>query len=114
MSEEVSHTRSMGIKLDPTVNYGHLITMTTMLLTAVVAWTNLSNRQEEANRRIINLERSSERMTADNAAEARVVARLEEKITSLDRVLLRIERILEAEVNRRGDAPSYPSNRNGG
>ena len=60
------------------------------------------------------LERSSERMASDNAQEARVIARLEEKITSLDRVLLRIERILEAEVNRRGEAPYQPPRNSGG
>lgn len=112
MADEVKSVGRMGVKLDPTVNYGHLISATVFLVTAAMAWANLSNRQDDADRRIARLETSQERMSAENAREAQVIVRLDEKIANLDRVLNRVERLLETMPARQG--VTQPPNRSGG
>lgn len=91
---------ALGVKLDPTVNYGHLISATVFLVTAAMAWANLSSRQDNADQRIAQLERAQQTLVAEQNQEARVVARLDEKITNLDRVLRRIEALLDARIQR--------------
>lgn len=112
MAEEPKPVGRLGLKLDPTVNYGHLISATVFLVTAAMAWANLSNRQDDADRRIARLETSQERMVVENARESQVIVRLDEKITNLDRILARVERLLEGLPPRQGVV--QPPNRTGG
>lgn len=88
-------TNRWGVRLDPTVNYGHIFTAIVFLTSASMAWAVMSARQEQADVRIARLERFQEQAARDAALEAQVIARLDVKIESLDRVLVRIENFLD-------------------
>lgn len=98
-----------GVRLDPTVNYGHLLSASVFLVTASVAWGVFSQRLDHAETRVTRLERYQEEAVRHAQVEAQAIARLDQKIESLDRVLGRIERYLDAESQRRGNtAPTNP------
>jgi septal ring factor EnvC (AmiA/AmiB activator) len=89
------------------VNYGHLLSASVFLITAAMAWANLSSRQDQSDARIANLERAQEQIRTEANRASQVIVRLDEKITSLDRILQRLETILDSQVlPRRAPAPN--------
>lgn len=81
VEEKVGYNR--WVRLDPTVNLGHVLTALVMLTTVIAGWTSLRGDQERALERIIQLERREELQRERTMSEIRTIAALTVEVTSL-------------------------------
>lgn len=110
MTHEVERRSGFGVKLDPTVNYGHIISASVFLVSAGIAWSVMTTRIDAAERRLDRLERDAAAARDASSLESQLIARLDEKLSNLDRVMQRIERILDSQPSRRTDAGGATAN----
>lgn len=92
------------VKLDPTVNLGHVMTAVVMLTTVIAGWTSLRGDQERALERIIQLERREELQRERTMAEIRTIAALTVEVTSLKIAIDNLGRQVTALYTNRGGA----------
>ena len=82
-----------NLKLDPTISYGHILTLISMIAAVFIGWQNLDKRVVvlEENRNAQELKDKSQ----DSMAQANM-AQLRETLTEIKATLIRLDNKVEA------------------
>ena len=88
----VQSQSSWKIRLDPTVNFGHVMTATVFLVTAAAGWATLDAKQTRAEERVARLERLEEELRRDRTREIERFASMDANLTTVKQVIERMDR----------------------
>jgi hypothetical protein len=105
--EEVSHT-SWRVKLDPTVNLGHILSASVFLFTAGMVWATLDAKHSRSEERIMRLERLEDEFRRERLLEMQRAGAINESISSMRTLLERMDRQINTLLQRRADADGRP------
>ena len=81
-----------GVKFDPTINAGHFLTFAGMIVGALGIYTGMRIELSQVDYRIIQVEKTLDKLSAIIAADARQDVRIEELSRRIEEVVKRIER----------------------
>jgi hypothetical protein len=84
------------VKLDPTVNFGHIITATTFLVAGAIAYATLESRQGRTEERVVRLERLEEELRRTREAEIARIAEISVTLRTVSGVVEQIDRRVNA------------------
>ena len=96
------------VKLDPTVNLGHVLTAAVFLTTAAVGWATLDAKQSRSEERIMRLERLEDEFRRERLMEMQRAGAINESISSMRALLERMDRQINTLLQRRADADGRP------
>lgn len=91
-----------GVKFDPTVNLGHIITAVVFLVTATFGWATLDSRQARLEERMLRLEAARDRGERDTLATAGTMATVAAQVAAIQRTVNRIEGVLDRPPQNQG------------
>lgn len=84
-----------GVKFDPTVNLGHLLSAGTVLVAITFGWAVLDSRQTHLEARTVRLEAARERDDRETMTAVGSLERLKAQMDAIQNSVRRIENLLD-------------------